>query len=276
MDRISSLPMPMLLYGTAWKKERTAQLVEQALRCGFRGIDTACQPKHYHEPGVGAGMAAFAQGKLSRSELYLQSKFTSLSGQDPQRLPYDPDAELAEQVTESLHSSLRNLGTEYLDCLLLHSPMPTIPQTLEVWQAMEELVEQGKVLSLGISNCYNPRLLEYLCATVRIKPQVLQNRFYAATGYDRIIRAFCVENTIRYQSFWTLTANPDLLGHPLMAGLAERYGKSRAQILFRYLTQVGVTPLTGTTSQRHMQEDLEIFSFQLREEECREVSQLLA
>jgi len=72
--------MPQLIYGTAWKKERTEALVTQALRAGFRGIDTACQPKHYHEPGVGAALAASLRGGLTREQIYLQTKFTRCRG----------------------------------------------------------------------------------------------------------------------------------------------------------------------------------------------------
>ncbi|MGZ4956816.1 MAG: aldo/keto reductase, partial [Methylobacter sp.] len=93
--------MPRIIYGTAWKKERTAALVEQAIGLGFRGIDTACQPKHYNEAGVGDGVAACLHRGIDRSELYLQSKFTPLSGQDPAQVPYDPNAGLSEQVAQS-------------------------------------------------------------------------------------------------------------------------------------------------------------------------------
>src|SRR5262249_24118034 len=86
------MQMPGILYGTAWKKWQTESLVRQALAQGFRGIDTACQPKHYHEPGVGdAVAAAIAGGDLKREELFLQTKFTSVGGQDPARIPYDPN-----------------------------------------------------------------------------------------------------------------------------------------------------------------------------------------
>src|SRR5580692_7256736 len=111
---------PRILYGTAWKKDDTESLVQTALLQGFRGIDTACQPKHYNEAGVGAGVAAFlASGAgITREDLYLQTKFTALSGQDPTRIPYDPKASLPEQVAQSVAVSLVNLQTDYLDCVL--------------------------------------------------------------------------------------------------------------------------------------------------------------
>jgi diketogulonate reductase-like aldo/keto reductase len=108
-----------------------------------------------------------------------------------------------------------------------------------------------------------------------VKPAVLQNRFYSRTGYDREIRAFCREHAIIYQSFWTLTANPRLLADGNVAALAAKYARSPAQILFRYLTQNDIVPLTGTTSVAHMREDLAIFEFQLTDAELEAVSSLL-
>jgi diketogulonate reductase-like aldo/keto reductase len=259
---------PRILYGTAWKKEDTESLVRTAILQGYRGIDTACQPKHYHEPGVGAAVSSFldekaSNGKLAREDLYLQTKFTSLSGQDPARIPYDPKAPLAEQVRQSFAVSLRNLRTDYLDCLVLHSPLPNAGQNLEVWRTMESLVDARGVRQLGISNCYQLEQLQTLFDSARVKPAVVQNRFYADTEYDRGIRAFCRQHGMIYQSFWTLTANPHLLTHQTVRELASRHGRTPAQILFRYLTQNDIVPLTGTRSETHLREDLAIFEFEL-------------
>src|ERR1700756_696955 len=97
---------PRILYGTAWKKEGTESLVRTAILQGYRGIDTACQPKHYNESGVGTAVSAFLEeegsdGTFARQDLYLQTKFTPLSGQDPARVPYDPNAPPGEQVRQS-------------------------------------------------------------------------------------------------------------------------------------------------------------------------------
>ena len=269
-----NIAIPMIIYGTAWKKDDTERLVSAAIRCGFRGIDTACQPKHYNESGVGAGFAACLSQDLRRADLYLQTKFTSISGQDPARIPYDASASLPEQVEQSLAVSLRNLRTDYLDCLLLHSPLKTDEQTLDVWRAFERAVHSGTVRRLGVSNCYDLTRLKTLFNAARIKPTVLQNRFYTDTGYDTEIRAFCLHNQIRYQSFWTLSANPQLLGHRNMTDLALHYGRTPAQILFRYLTQIGVTPLTGTRSEIHMREDLAIAEFELAAPDCHTLAAL--
>jgi diketogulonate reductase-like aldo/keto reductase len=266
--------MPAIIYGTAWKKARTAELVERAIEHGFRGIDTACQPRHYHEPGVGEGVAACLDRGLKRADLYLQTKFTPIDGQDPARVPYDPAATLPDQVAQSFAVSLANLRTDHLDGLVLHSPLRSPAQTLEVWRAMESLVDSGGVRQIGISNCYDPDELESLYATARIKPAVVQNRFYADTGHDREIRRFCRRNRIVYQSFWTLTANRDLLSGGEIGTLASRYRRTPAQILFRYLTRIDVVPLTGTTSEAHMDDDLAIFEFTLTDDEVRRLDAL--
>ena len=272
----TSAVMPGIIYGTAWKKERTAQLVGEALEMGFRGIDTACQPRHYDEAGVGAGIAAWlARGGGSRAELYLQTKFTPPSGQDPQRLPYDANASVADQVSQSFQTSLCNLQASYVDALLLHSPLPTTEQTLQAWRAMEAIVDAGAVTRLGISNCYDLATLGALCRSARVMPAVVQNRFYAQTNYDVAIRAFCRERGIAYESFWTLSANPHLLTSTAITALARKHGRTPAQILFRYLSHEAVVPLTGTTSRNHMQESLAIFEFDLTERECEAIGALL-
>jgi diketogulonate reductase-like aldo/keto reductase len=100
----ANLSSPPLLYGTAWKEDRTAGLTELALRAGFRGIDTANQRRHYFEAGVGEGLAAaYRAGVVTRADLFLQTKYTYQRGQD-HRLPYDPAASLPTQVSQSLAS----------------------------------------------------------------------------------------------------------------------------------------------------------------------------
>ena len=267
--------MPGILYGTAWKKAQTESLVRQALAQGFRGIDTACQPKHYHEPGVGDAVAAAIAGGLKREELFLQTKFTPVDGQDRASIPYDPKGSLAEQVAQSFAASLRNLRTSYIDSLVLHSPLRVFEQTLEVWRAMEVLVDDGRVREIGISNCYSLEVFEKLYAASRIKPTVLQNRFYAETDYDIDLRAACRRWNVTYQSFWTLSANPQLLADETLRLLSLKYQRTPAQLLFRYLTQNGVVPLTGTRSEAHMREDLDIFTFQLTEAELKAIAALL-
>ena len=106
--------IPNFIYGTAWKKEATANLVELALKSGFRAIDTANQAKHYSESLVGDALINAAKNGISREQIWLQSKFTSIDGQDT-RLPYNPKADLTTQVKQSFASTLEHLHTNYLD-----------------------------------------------------------------------------------------------------------------------------------------------------------------
>lgn len=267
--------MPALIYGTAWKKEHTVELVEMAVLSGFRGIDTACQPKHYEEPLVGEALMRLASHGIRREALFLQTKFTPLSGQDPNRIPYDPSASLAEQVAQSFASSRRNLKTDYVDSLVLHSPLFPYAHLSQVWEAMEAIFHSSGAQQLGISNCYDLELLQSLYRDASIKPAVVQNRFYADSGYDRELRLWCDEVGIVYQSFWSLTANPHILGSREFFALTQEYDKTEAQIFYRYLSHVGITPLIGSTSPQHIKEDLEIFSFELKSSEIVAISSLL-
>jgi diketogulonate reductase-like aldo/keto reductase len=113
----------------------------------------------------------------------------------------------------------------------------------------------------------------YRAATV--KPTVVQNRFHKATGYDAGIRTFCRAHGIVYQSFWTLTANQHVLESAAVQTIAAHHAGTPAQVLFRYLTQQDIVPLTGTTSVTHMREDLAIFSFMLTDAEQAAVTALL-
>lgn len=279
VEASTTMAMPKFMYGTAWKKERTCELVLQALQAGFRGIDTACQPKHYHEPGVGEALhAAIRSGLVERHGVFVQTKFTPLVGQDPTRVPYEPDAPIAEQVRQSFEVSLKNLNCEYVDALVLHSPYPTLDETLTAWRAMESIHASGRARSLGISNCYSLEMLRGLYERAAVKPSVVQNRFYAATGFDRELREWCKAQAtpVRHQSFWTLTANPKAIGAPAVRALAAKRGVSGEALFFKYVMQLGITPLTGTSSREHMRDDLAVLSMaELSEAEMATIGQAL-
>ena len=246
----------MFIYGTAWKEERTEALVALALANGFRAFDTANQRRHYVEAAVGAAIAASG---VARDELFVQTKFTHRAGQD-HRLPYDERAPIGEQVQQSFASSLEHLGTTYVDSYVLHGPSARdrlLEQDVAAWRAMEALHDRGVARQLGISNVSLAQL-EQLLGLARVRPAVVQNRCYARTGWDRDIRALCGAHGIAYQGFSLLTANRAELARPAVDAVMQRSGLTRAQVAFRFALQVGMTPLTGTSSADHMREDLEI------------------
>jgi diketogulonate reductase-like aldo/keto reductase len=253
--------MPYLFYGTAWKKDDTASLVAKALRSGFRFIDTACQPKHYNEAGVGEGWTtAAAELGLDRSDIFLQTKFTSVGGQDPDNIPYDKEAPLEEQVKQSFQKSLENLRTDYIDSLVLHSPMETMEDTLRAWKVLESFVDEKKVGQIGISNCYNFRDLRTLHQKATIKPAVVQNRFHDQTKYDVQIREICNMYGIKYQSFWTLTApsNRKAMESSKWKTMAKDKGLTPQTLMYGYMMSLGHTPLDGSKNSIHMKEDIEL------------------
>jgi diketogulonate reductase-like aldo/keto reductase len=271
----AGVKMPRIIYGTAWKKDRTADLVVKAIQTGFRGIDTACQPKHYNEPQIGTALQRLKDYGIEREDLFLQTKFTPLSGQDPRQVPYEKNAPVELQIAQSFETSKNNLQTEYVDSLVLHSPMAPHPLLMKAWNAMEKIQKTGGARQLGISNCYDTDVIRSLYADAGVKPAIIQNRFYQETGYDADLRHWCSDHEVIYQSFWTLTANPHVLASNIIRTIAWKYKKTEAQIFFRYLSLSGIVPLTGTTSEQHMREDLGIFDFELSSEDLYNVSLLL-
>jgi len=268
--------IPQFLYGTAWKEGRTQALTELALRIGFKGIDTANQRRHYCEADVGRALAAaYRDAIVTREHLFLQTKFTSLGGQDD-RLPYDAHADLATQVAQSMASSLDHLGTSYVDSYLLHGPMSNRRWTAadaEVWAAMVDARAAGRARRLGVSNV-SLRHLEQMTAAGAEAPTFVQNRCFARTGWDRGVRAFCSERDIVYQGFSLLTANPDVLRHQAVAHIAAREGSTPAQVVFAFARAVGMLPLTGTSNAEHMKQDLASCSILLSEDEVRGIETL--
>jgi diketogulonate reductase-like aldo/keto reductase len=190
-------------------------------------------------------------------------------------VPYDKHSTPQLQVAESFEVSKRNLKTDYVDCFILHSPMATHAQTMQAWRAMERIHAAGGTRQLGISNCYDINVLKALYNDADVKPVVIQNRFYKDTGYDADLRQWCAEHRMIYQSFWTLTANKHVLDSDTVQKLARQYGKTEAQLFFRFLHQCGIVPLTGTCSAQHMREDLDIFEFELSVDELADVNRLL-
>ena len=273
---IAGSRVPRFLYGTAWKEEETQRLAELALEQGFRGIDTANQRRHYHEAAVGQGiLAAINAGQVSREDLFLQTKFTFQRGQD-HRLPYDPADPVEKQVEQSFASSLEHLGISWIDSYLLHGPTRSTglaAEDREAWRAMESLHDRGQVRMLGISNVTLEQL-RLLCADARIRPTFVQNRCYAAQGWDRHVREFCQEEGLVYQGFSLLTANRKVLAGPEVAQIAIRYGCTIPQLVFSFALQVGMIPLTGTTSAEHMRGDLQVFQLELAAEDVASMESL--
>ena len=264
--------IPSFMYGTAWKKEATTGLVLQAVEAGFTAIDTANQLVHYDEARVGEALLQLATQGITRDKLFLQTKFTSINGQD-HRLPYDAQASITTQVQQSFASSLTHLHTDYLDSYVLHGPYSRRglgAEDWEVWAAIESLYDAGKTKMIGISNVTADQLT-LLCVKAKHKPMMVQNRCYAAFGWDKEVREICRINQIIYQGFSLLTANSGIFAEPDLRAMASKYQTGLAQIVFRFAQQVGMLPLTGTTNVQHMKEDLQSDRFTLLPEEVQQI-----
>jgi predicted oxidoreductase len=198
----------------------------------------------------------------------IQTKFTPPSGQDPKNIPYDPSQPLLGQIEASIASSLANFTipsyhSPYLDCVLLHSPLPNKEQTLAAWEILESYVP-NRIHALGISNC-NLMQLQCLYESSTIKPSVVQNRFYPPTHFDVDVRAYCKEKGIVYQSFWTLTGNPALLQSSVVQAVAgQLYSlgvKEDTKQIALYALVLGLDDniciLNGTKDKDRMAGDLE-------------------
>ena len=143
------MKIPNMIYGTAWKKENTSELVYEALMHGFKGVDTACQPKHYREDLVGIGLEkAYANG-IRREDIFLQTKFTPIDGQDISNMPYLKSDEIEVQIEKSFQTSKRNLKTDFINSYVLHSPVYPGTMLQRVWQKMEEFYDK-KASSIAI------------------------------------------------------------------------------------------------------------------------------
>jgi hypothetical protein len=206
----------------------------------------------------------------------IQTKFSPVSAHDPSNIPYNSRSPIPDQVDTSIKSSLHNLRTSsspspsqpgdpadhtkdttYLDSVLLHSPLQNLPDTLSAWRTLESHVSGGRIKNLGISNTPLP-ILQALWDNVSVKPAVVQNRFSREEdgGYDQEVRRFCRDNGIVYQSFWTLSANPQLLNHTSITRLAGLCSISREAALYALVLGLdGTCILNGTKN--HMVADVQ-------------------
>ena len=268
----NGVAIPAFMYGTAWKKEATTRHVLQAVAAGFTAIDTANQLIHYDEARVGDALLQLAQAGTTRERLFLQTKFTPVNGQDD-RTPYDRAASITRQVRQSFDSSLTHLHTDYLDSYVLHGPYyrgGLGPEDWEVWTAMESLYASGKAKIIGVSNV-SAGQLGLLCERATHRPMVVQNRCYAALGWDKAVRELCRRHQIVYQGFSLLTANREVFLDPAILAMAKNYETGVAQVVFRFAMQIGMVPLTGTTNPQHMAEDLNADRFTLTPDEVERI-----
>lgn len=250
----NSVEMPLEGFGVFQVPDpaQCEQAVTDAIRCGYRLIDTAAA--YFNEEAVGR---AIAKSGVPRQELFITTK---LWVQD----------QGYENAKKAFGASLDKLGLDYLDLYLIHQPMGDYYGS---WRAMEELYEAGKVKAIGVCNCY-PHVLADLCLSVRIPPMVNQvelHPFFAQGSALETMREFGV-----VPEAWGPFAegNHGIFTHPVLAGIGEKYGKSAAQVALRWNVQRGVVVIPKSIHKERMEQNLDIWDFALTDADMAEIAKL--
>jgi len=246
--------IPQLGLGT-WPldDEQVAAAVVHAVEAGYRHIDTAV--KYGNERGVGNGIRASG---VDRSELFITTKL-------------DGEFQGHDRAVAGLDGSLKRLGLDYVDLLLIHWPLPGRDQYVSTWQTFERLQAQGKVRSIGVSN-FKPAHLERLMAETDVVPAV--NQIQLSPAITRTAeREFHARHGIVTESYSPLGGSgAGLLGAPILTQLAEKHGKTPGQLVLRWHIQNGLVTIPKTASPERMAENLDVFDFALDPQDLAELS----
>jgi len=245
----SGYSIPKLAFGT-WQvsNEAVVEAAKVALGIGYRHIDTAAA--YENETGIGE---ALKQSGLRREDVFITTKIPA-------------EVKTYEGAKSIIEASLKNLDTPYIDLMLIHSPKPWpelfagsektyYEENLAVWKAMEEAVQAGKVRSIGVSNFEIADIWNIL-SHAEIMPAVNQIRVRIGHTPTDVIQ-FCQDNGILIMAF-SPNATGKLLGHPVVSGIAEKYGVSIPQLSIRYDLQLGLLPLPRSTNPVHIKENTEL------------------
>jgi len=236
--------IPQIGLGT-WPLDdkQVAAAVVQAVEAGYRHIDTAV--KYGNETGVGNG---FRSTGLDRSEMFITTKLDGeFQGQD--------------RAVAGLDGSLKRLGLDYVDLLLIHWPLPRRNEYISTWKTFERLQATGKVHSIGVSN-FKPAHLERLMAACEIVPAV--NQIQVSPAVTRIVDiGYNRRHGIVTESYSPLGAGTDLLNAPVLGRIAQKHGKTPGQIVLRWHIEQGLVAIPKTANPERMKENLDVFAFAL-------------
>ena len=232
--------------------EKTKEACLEAFKLGYRHVDTA----HAYQNERGVGQAVKESG-LPREEIWITTKLW-------------PSEYGEGKTAKAIDKMLERLQTDYIDLLLLHQQFGDY---LGAWKDMEKAVAEGKVKSIGLSNFESERLEEVLAAAT-IKPSVLQvecHPYYQQNDLKKRIAPF---NTV-IESWYPLGhGDAALIEEAVFTKLAEKYGKTNAQIILRWHIQEGIIVFPKSSNPVHIKENIDIFDFELTEEEMNEIRQL--
>jgi 2,5-diketo-D-gluconate reductase A len=248
----NGLEIPQLGFGVAGvPPEETKQAVGEALKAGYRLIDTA--QGYRNEEGVGA---AIAESDVPRDELFITTKLTKEHGYDKTLTAFD--------------GSMRELGLDVIDLFLIHWPLPMFDQYVETWRAFEKLLADGRVRSIGVSNFEIPHL-QRLLAETDVTPAVNQVELHPEFPQEDL-RTFDDEHGILTESWGPLGQGKGLLENPEIVEVARRKGRTPAQVVLRWHVQLGCVVIPKSVQPARMRENIELFDFELDDADMAEIA----
>ncbi|WP_128101933.1 aldo/keto reductase [Paenibacillus sp. DCT19] len=243
----NGLTIPQLGLGT-WllNDEQAQQAVHDAISIGYRHIDTA--QAYNNETGVGEGIRAAG---VAREELFITTKIIA-------------EAKTYDEATQSIDESLAKMGLDYIDLMIIHSPQPWkefreqkryFDENRDVWRALEDAYEAGKVKAIGLSNFLQDDI-ENILASSKIKPMVNQILAHVSNTPLELIE-FCQQYDILVEAYSPI-AHGAVLHHPEVKVMSEKYGVSVAQLCLRYCIQLGLVVIPKTANPDHMRMNAEL------------------
>ncbi|MGO1296250.1 MAG: aldo/keto reductase [Vibrio sp.] len=246
--------IPQLGLGV-WKasNEQATLAIKEALQCGYRHIDTAAI--YGNEEGVGEGIK---QSGIPREEIFLTTKVWN-------------EAQGYDAAWAAIKQSLEKLGTDYVDLLLIHWPMPNQCLYVETWQAMIEMKEQGLVKSIGVSN-FNEGHLKHLVADTGIKPVINQIELHPYMQ-QQAMRDVHQSMGIATEC-WSPLAQNNALSDSVIETIAEKYGKTPAQIIIRWHIELGCVVIPKSVTPSRIRENGEVFDFSLDQNDITAIASL--
>ena len=249
----NGVEIPAVAFGTYKAADgKSADVIRTAIEAGYRYFDTA---SFY---GTETYLAeAVRESGIARDEIFIASKLWKTE------MGYD-------NVKSAFRRTLDNLKTDYLDLYLIHWPLPEPGYKdwkqldKETWKAMEELVREGKIRAIGLSN-FLPHHIENILEDCTVRPAVDQIEYHPGYSQEAVVQ-YCKERDILVQA-WSPIGRQRVLTEPLVQELAGKYGVSPAKICLKFAVQRGIIPLPKSSSMERMKENLDLWSFEMDEED---------